>query len=522
MTEKPSYFDIITVDRSHARPLHAQVYDVIRRAILDGKLGAGVRLPSTRTVARDLGISRNTVIAAYEQLVAEGYLDSKTGSGTHIAALPQRPERQAGDRSKQGSAGKSSGRVQAGISRRGLHLSSALRHLPTYENPTFAPGLPAIDAFPLEKWARIVGRFSRQYSPQYCDYSHMTGLPEFRKAIIQHLGTARGVVADPGQVLVSSSAQAALDLLARLTTDPGDVAWIEDPGYLGARGALAGAGATIVPVPLDDRGLDIEAGRRQSPRSPKLIYVTPSHQCPTGGIMSLARRLELLEFAHRSGAWIIEDDYDSEFRYRGNPIASLQSLDRYGCVIYIGTFSKTMFPGLRIGYIVAPPDLAKSLEVAVCHTGQTVSKLTQAAISEFIQSGYFAEHLRRMRNLYKERQRVFVSELNNRLSGQLTIQPSDTGIQLIARLRNHLDDRLVSETARRFNVVAPPLSRFFLRPCPTPGLFLGYAAVREEEILGGVRQLARAFEAMPPVARRRSGRLPRAGYRRTDAGSDTR
>jgi GntR family transcriptional regulator / MocR family aminotransferase len=502
LVEKLSFFDIISVDREDRRALHVQIYEAIRHAILDGKLRAGVRLPSTRTFASDLGIGRNTVIAAYEQLSDEGFLDCLTGSGTRVSALPELPPTgrntddggTIGEKKGQAIDKSNPPRARRGASRRGLTLSGAPRHLPTYENPTFAPGLPAIQEFPLTQWARIVGRCARHFSPQHYDYSHMAGMPDFRRAVVQHLGTARGVVAEPDQIIVLTSAQAALDLLTRMTLDPGDVAWIEDPGYLGARAALIGAGASIVGVPLDDEGLDVAAGQLQSEKPPKLIYVTPSHQCPTGATMSLSRRFELLEFARRSGAWIIEDDYDSEFRYRGNPIASLQGLDRSGCVIYMGTFSKTMFPGLRIGYLVAPPDLARKLEVSLSHTGQAVPKLLQAAVSEFIREGYFAEHVRRMRRLYEERQRIFVSELRLQLSDRLSVQPSDTGIQLIAYLRDCIDDRQISTTAKRFNIVAPPTSRFFLNPQSKPGLFLGYAATAEERIARGVRELARAFE----------------------------
>jgi GntR family transcriptional regulator/MocR family aminotransferase len=506
LTEKLSFFDIIAVDRHSARALHAQVCEAIRHAILGGKLRAGVRLPSTRRLASDLGIGRNTVIAAYEQLTVEGYLDALTGSGTRVSMLPQFAPAVSDNKRREATSKRDPVASRPGISRRGLKLGGAPRYLPTYENPTFAPGLPAIEEFRLTQWARIVGRHARRYSPQYCDYSQMAGIPELRRAIVQHLGTARGVVAEPEQIIVLASAQAALDLLTRMTLDPGDVAWIEDPGYLGARAALISAGASILPVPLDREGLDIAVGTSQASKPPKLIYVTPSHQCPTGITMSLPRRLELLELARVSGAWIIEDDYDSEFRYRGDPIASLQGLDRLGCVIYMGTFSKTMFPGLRIGYLVAPLQLVKSVEVAVCHTGQAASKLLQSAVSEFIEGGHFAEHLRRMRRLYEERQSILISELRDQLSDRLLVQRSNTGIQLVAYLRDQANDQQVFLAAKEFNIVAPPISRFFLGSCMTPGLFLGFAATREERIPKGVKELARVFNDPKPT-RHRNARL---------------
>jgi GntR family transcriptional regulator/MocR family aminotransferase len=507
VTEKLSFFDNVSVDHRSPRPLHMQVYDAIRCAILDGQLRAGLRLPSTRTFASELGISRNTMVAAYEQLTSEGYLESLVGSGTRVSTF--RPVVASVSTKTDADVKKNDKfeRRSSGISDQGKRFMNTPRHLPTYEKPTFAPGLPAIEEFPRGQWARIVGRYARQFSPQYCDYSHLAGVPEFRRVIVQHLGTARGVVADPEQIIVLASAQSALDLVTRLTLDPGDVAWIEDPGYVGARAALTGAGASILPVPLDDNGIDIALAKRRTSKPPKLVYVTPSHQCPTGITMSLARRFELLELARSWGAWIIEDDYDSEFRYRGNPIPSLQSLDRFGCVIYAGTFSKTMFPGLRIGYLVAPPALAKSFEVALCHTGQSVPKLLQVAVSDFIHEGHFAEHVRRMRRLYHERQRILVSELNNHLSDHLQTQPSNTGIQLVAYLKDCADDNRISATAKQLNVVAPPISRFFLGARATPGLFLGYAATREEQIPKGVKQLARAFD----IRKRTGSKRPLAG-----------
>jgi GntR family transcriptional regulator / MocR family aminotransferase len=492
MTEKLHFFDIMAVDPKDQRPLYAQVYGAIRRAILDGMLRPGMRLPSTRALAGDLNIARNTVITAFEQLTAEGYVETLTGSGTRVARLPQtifaRNRRRVEDGTK--------GRIARArrLSLRGRGLGLAPRYLPTYEHPTFAPGLPSIEEFPQRHWARILGRCARQSQPCYCDYSHMGGLRELRAAIVDHLGAARGVKAEPAQIIVLASAQAALDIVTRLTLDPGEVAWIENPGYLGARAAFLNAGASLHPIPMDAQGIDIAYGRSQNAKSPKLIYTTPSHQCPTGTTMSLTRRLELLEYAYRAGSWIIEDDYDSEFRYRGSPIASLQGLDREGCVIYMGTFSKTMFPGLRIGYVVAPLSLVDALEVAVCHTGQAAPKLLQAALAIFLVEGHFAEHVRRMRRVYAERQRIFISELHGQLSGRLTVQRSDTGIQLIGYLEASVDDRQATAAAERLKIAAPPLSRFYLGEAARPGLFLGYAATREDRIAAGVRELARALD----------------------------
>ena len=491
MAEKLIFFDTIVVDENSRRPLYAQVYSTIRHAILGGKLRPGTKLPSTRALAHELGVGRNTVITAFEQLKAEGFVETATGSGTHVAVL-----RDIAPAQKRGSVialSKKPGAVRH-LSRRGNRISAVARQLPTYENPTFAPGLPAIERFPQHQWARILGRCARHAAARDFDYSHMAGIPELRRAIVEHLGAARGVQADPRQVIVLSSAQAALDLAARLTLDVGDVAWIEDPGYLGARGAFVAAGAKLLPISVDAEGLDVEAAISRKSAPPKLIYVTPSHQCPTGVTLSLVRRLGLIEFARQTGAWIIEDDYDSEFRYRGNPISSLQGLDREGCVMYMGTFSKTMLPGIRVGYLVVPESLIHAFEVAVCHTGQAVSKVLQRALAEFLEEGHFAEHTRQMRRLYAERQFILISEINRQLSRWLTVQSSDTGIQLVTYFDSTVDDREVSALARELDIVAVPLSRFFLGKVPQPGLFLGYAATSEERIVWGIAELARAIE----------------------------
>jgi GntR family transcriptional regulator/MocR family aminotransferase len=482
---------MLSLERTGTVALHRQLYGALREAILAGRLPPGTRLPSTRTLASDLGAARNTVVGAFEQLAAEGYVQARVGDGTRVAAVlpetllharrahvPQAPSASAPD-----------------LSRRGRALVAARRPLPDVARRAFQPGLPALDEFPREIWARLVARRSRVPARGSLGYGHPAGLPSLRQAIAAYVGAARGVACDADQVIVVAGAQAGLDLACRLLLDAGDVAWIEEPGYLGARGALLGAGAHLLPVPVDGEGIDVEAGRRAG-RPARLVYVTPSHQFPLGVTMSLGRRLALLAWAAEAGAWILEDDYDSEYRYAGRPIAAMQGLDPAGRVVYAGTFSKTMFPALRAGYLVVPPALVDAFGAAVRVTGHQVPAAEQAALGDFIAEGHFAAHVRRMRALYAARREHLVAALRRRLSGLLAVVPSEGGMQLAATLPRGADDAAASRAADAAGIVAPPLSMYHLGTRPRRGLHLGYASVREREIGPSVDRLARALESV--------------------------
>ncbi|HJW70450.1 MAG TPA: PLP-dependent aminotransferase family protein, partial [Candidatus Binatia bacterium] len=319
------------------------------------------------------------------------------------------------------------------------------------------------------------------------------GLPVLREAIAAYLGPARGVACDPSQVIVVAGSQAGLDLSCRLLLDAGDPAWIEEPGYLGARGALLAAGARLVPVPIDAEGIDVDAGASTS-RGTRLVYVTPSHQFPLGVTMSLARRLKLLAWAAQAGAWVLEDDFDSEFRYAGRPVAAMQGLDAAGRVVYLGTFSKTLFPALRVGYLVVPAALVDAFTVAVRLTGHQVATDLQAALADFIVEGHFAAHVRRMRALYAARQDRLVRALRRRLDGLLAVDARDGGMQVAGMLRPDADDAAASRAANAEDVIAPPLSLYHVGLPVRRGLHLGYAGVPEREITTGVERLARALE----------------------------
>ncbi|AGA28919.1 MocR-like pyridoxine biosynthesis transcription factor PdxR [Singulisphaera acidiphila] len=481
----------IPLDASSAAPLFRQLYDGLRGAILSGSLKPGGRLPASRTLAGDLGVSRNTVTTAYDQLLAEGYLEGKVGAGTYVtrtlpedALLVRRGQARGDDRTGQ------PGR----LSRRGTLLATTPAWVVrgAADPKPFRPGVPAMDTLPLDAWATLAARHWRRSTGHLLGYGDPAGYGPLREAIAAHLGTARGVVCEAGQVVIVAGTQQAIDLATRLLLDPGDPAWIEDPGFVGARGAVVGAGARLVPVPVDGDGMVVSAGVARCPEA-RLAYVTPSHQYPLGVAMTLARRLELLCWAHRAGAWILEDDYDSEFRYTGRPLASLQGLDQQGRVVYMGTFSKVLFPALRLSYLVAPPGLVNAFVAALALAGGPPPLHTQAVLADFFTEGHFLRHIRRMRALYAERQEALVRAAKAELCGLLEVVPSETGLQVMSWLDEGINDRAASRWADAAGVVAPPLSSYTLEPSSRQGLLLGYAAHSPRQIREGMRRLATAL-----------------------------
>ncbi|MGH7893524.1 MAG: PLP-dependent aminotransferase family protein [Candidatus Binatia bacterium] len=498
MASGPVILGTLSLDRRAAIPLQAQLYRALREGVLSGRLPPGTRLPASRVLARDLHVARNTVVAVFEQLASEGYFESRVGSGTRVATI--RPEVLLHARS-------ASPRVTIDgtrpvLSRRGQALADVRRGSADADVCAFQVGLPAVDAFPIETWARLLTRRARTPTRGSLTYQYAAGHPALREAIATYLGAARGVVCRPSQVIVVAGAQAGLDLACRLLIDPGDPAWIEEPGYLGARGALLAADARLVPVPVDADGLDAEAGARLSPAA-KLVYASPSHQLPLGVTMSLPRRLALIDWAARSGAWILEDDYDSEYRYGGRPLSAMQGIDTSGRVIYVGTFSKTMFAALRVGYLVVPEALADAFAIAMRHTGHSTSVVVQAALADFIGEGHFTAHVRRMRTLYARRQSRLVHAARRRLDGLLTIAPSDAGMHLVGTLAPGIDDVAVASAARVGGVSVRPLSVHYLGPRRRHGLLLGYAGVPEREIDRGIERLAEVTAGAVDGARRR-------------------
>jgi len=368
---------LLQLDHKGEEPLYLQLYHAIRKAILGGQLSAGTQLPPTRVLATELAVSRTTVITAFEQLFAEGYLEARVGSGTFVASTL--PEEMLHAHAQQ---------VPLQPMKKPPRLSQRIQQMvrsplvPYFQAPpsrAFQPGLPALDAFPFEVWSKLAARRYQHPPFELLTYGDPAGYCPLREAIAQYLTTSRAVRCQPEQVLIVAGAQQAIDLTARTLLDEGDMVWVEDPGYPRARGILLGAGVKIISVPLDQEGLNVEAGKRLSERA-HMAYVTPSHQYPLGSTMSLARRLALLNWAQSVGAWILEDDYDSEFRYRGHPLASLQGLDTHGQVIYMGTFSKVLFPALRLGYLVLPLELVEPFITTRALCGRHSPTIEQAIV----------------------------------------------------------------------------------------------------------------------------------------------
>ena len=467
---------VIPIDRSAPTPLHRQVYAGFRDAILRGDLAAGQQVPSSRTLASELEISRFPVLDAYAQLLAEGYFESRVGSGTFVSAsLP---------------AARDSARhpVETTPSSRSTSRRSML--FPHYESHPWRGGWgafgvhqPAIDHFPQEVWAKLVTRHSRKGNI----YSvHPLGLAPFREAICAYLRTARAVHCEPDQIMVVSGSQQALDITARVLLDPGDTVWIEEPCYPLVRSLMLGSGCTVVPVPVDLEGLDVAAGRRLAPAA-RVAFVTPSHHYALGVTMSAARRFQLLEWARSASAWLVEDDYDSEFRFESMPIPSLQGLDTDARVIYIGTFSKVLRPSLRLGYIVIPPDLVDRFMSARHALDIFPPFLFQEVLTDFMHAGHFARHIRRMRALYKARRTALVTSLRAEFGDFFEIHGAEAGMHLTVTLPPGFQDVEIATRAAKEKLWLWPLSPCWTGPHPRQGFLLGFGNTPEDQMPAAVR-----------------------------------
>ena len=486
---------LIHIERHGPGGLQEQICEGIRRAIVDGVMRPGMRLPSSRALAEDLSVSRTTTLLAFDQLHAEGYLSSRHGSGTYVAEeLPD-----DGPSATPFRLPASGGRPP--MSRRGAALAEALpitRRLPGPAR-AFRIGVPALDAFPVRLWSRLASRRTTSVTSVQLDYGPPAGLVALREAIADHVQKSRGARCHAEQVYVVGGAQRGLDFICRLLLDPGTRAGMEEPGYPGAWTALTGAGASIVPLDVDAEGLRV-ARDITPPAGVRLAYVTPSHQFPLGVPMSLSRRRALLEWARAARAWVVEDDYDSEFLYGTAPVPCLQGLDPDGRVIYVGTFSKSVFPALRLGFVIAPPDLhARMLAARRSAADSQPPFLDQAVMADFMSGGHYARHLRRMRSVYRERLEALVAAAARFCAGALTVRPARTGLHAVADLRG-VDAAAVFEEAMARGVEVMPLSAYFHgRSRGGHALVLGFGAVGPEAVREGMRTLAAAIEA----ARRR-------------------
>jgi GntR family transcriptional regulator/MocR family aminotransferase len=488
MGKKSASYELALPDADPDLPAYQWLYGALRAEILAGRLRPGTRLPATRDLAHQHGLSRGTIVNAFDQLASEGYVEGSVGSGTYVSkVLPEKLLHVA--------PGKLASPATQKHRQRALsHYAQRSQNFAGYGNRAtraFRANLPALDLFPTTLWTRITTRCMRRLSMQNLIGSQPTGYMPLREAVVAYLASSRGVRCVPEQVVIVSGVQEALDLTGRLLLDPGDRVYVENPGYPGAVLTFQAFGAKVCAASADDEGIAV---RRLSSRGARLIYVTPAHQFPMGTTMSVARRLQLLEWARKAGAVIFEDDYDSEYRYSGRPIPALQGLDQSGSVLYAGSFSKVLFPALRLGYMVVPLDLVDRFKALLSLTVRHAPILEQMIVTEFITEGHFGRHLRRMREVYAERLSVLVEESRRRLAGLLKLSSVEAGLQTAGWLSGGLNAASVAAAAATRNVEVVPLSRFSFGSAVPEGLQLGFAAVDLPEIRRGVRELAAVCE----------------------------
>jgi len=477
----PGWADLYAwqLDRGSGTPLTRQIYMQVRAAVLSGALGPGTRVPSSREMASQLGVARTSVVAAYEHLLAEGYIESRRGSGTFISGeldgLASRP------------ATPRAAKRSAPIVTRAF--TDFERSAAQSEPRPFNTGRTLIDARTAETWRTLTHRAVRILGADALGYSDPAGLIELRQSICDYLRAARAVRCEPDQIIVTAGTQQAIDIAIRVLLEPGDDVWVEDPGYPLTYAQLELAKIKPHPIPVDAQGLLVSAGRRAAPRA-RAAFVTPSHQFPTGVALSMARRLELLAWARQSDAFIIEDDYTSEFRYSGPPLASLQGLDDTERVIYVGTLNKALFPGLRIGYAVVPRALMQAFIGARYLIDRQPPTLQQTVTAEFMQQGHFAAHIRRMRHLYREQRDALATTLQKRASDWLDVAVPDQGMHLVAYLRSGLSDINIEAAAQSEGIMVRAISRFYRRARPRAGLMLGFSGFPRQLIVPAAAKLA--------------------------------
>ena len=463
--------DLIGLESRHEAPLHRQLCDQIRELVLDGAIAPGSRLPSIRTFASELMVSRNTVVSALDQLSAEGLLESKRGAGIHVARFSARAN-------KRTNGGKGVERMPP-LSQRGELMASQPRVRTFPGHTAFHPGTPELAEFPFKTWSRLLTRRARFGGQDLFGYHYISGHPDLRKVIAGFLNTMRRVRCLPDQIVITTGGQAALDLLARMLISESDTVWMEEPGYLGARSAFLSAGARLWPLPVTRSGWQVPAHDAPPPR---IVYLTPSCQHPLGITMPVEQRLAIMEAAAAADAWIIEDDFDGEYTFRGQPLPAMQGLSDQSRVIYVGTFAKTLFPAMRLGFLVLPGDLAERVKPAINFTGQYAPLVLQAALADFIEQGFFFVHLNKMRRLYARRRASFLRLLGEQLGEWLDPIDGRTGIQVTSILRTPIDDRKVVDLAATLSVNLAPLSLYFVTEPSQAGLVMGYAGVDVSEM----------------------------------------
>ena len=477
-------------DPAHgALSLHARIQRAIRQLILDGALDVGRPLPASRALAQSLGVSRDTVEAAYSQLHAEGFIDRRVGSGSFVSERAQVPPRRG--TSQRAKLYRESPR----LSQRGAAIfqNGGVREALTPR--PFAPGVPETRSFPLQTWERLQRQVLKEHGTLALTHSHPQGVEALRRAIADYVNLERGACATPDRILVLTSSQQALSLCATVLLDAGDRVFIEDPAYHGARRAFDAAGLESVPVPLDAQGIRIES-LQNAAQPAKAIFLTPSHQFPTGATLALDRRLAIIEWAHRNQAWIIEDDYDSEFHYAGKPTACVQGLDAHDRTIYIGTFTKSMFPGLRIGYMVLPSQLVAPMTVARTLQDGHSASIPQLTLARFMEGGHFGSHVRAMRSVYAERRDALERLVCKHLADFVEPRVPDGGMQMPCVFVRDIPEREAIDTARRAGIDLLGLTPLHASSKHKAGFLMGFAAYAPKELEIAVKELANVLRAL--------------------------
>ncbi len=476
-----------SIERSSQVPIYRQLEASLRRLILQGSLTPGQKLPSTRDLCQELGVSRITVKSVYEQLVAEGYARARTGAGTFVA---QGLDFEASPNIRRRRQRNSDADVEISDRARAIMSSQAsVRH---GETEPFRPGIPALDLFPIKAWNKYLLDAMACEQRHHLSYGQLNGSSSLRDSIARHLNDARGMQVDPAQIVITSGAQQAFVMIAFVLLNKGDVVWYENPGHIAGRDVMQIMGANIAAVPVDNEGLDIQFAIDNHP-NPAIIFTTPSHQQPLGTTMSLVRRLTLLNYAQQNNAWIIEDDYDSEFRYRGRPLPALSALDSERRVFYVGTFSKSMFAAIRTGYIVVPPGLVDSFAKAGNLLGHGSSAVVEHALSCFMDDGRFVEHIRKMRRVYRDRRDLLFECLMRDCQNNLDPQPTDAGMHIVAWLKNTVDDQTAYNALLTAGIESLPLSVYCTRPLERYGIVLGFCNAHERRIPDLVKRISRTL-----------------------------
>ncbi len=479
----------IQIDQNSARNISTQIYMGIRDIILTGGVVAGERLPASRTLAKELGVSRTTVINSLDRLMSEGLLEARSGAGTFVSDV-MNSERPAPST------------PAASVSNVGTFATPLLSHslkqalpnlalrtsLPS-EASSFVTGLPDLATFPMAQWARLMSKHWRGDRGEVMGYGHPFGQEELRRAIASHVNASRGIQCDPSQIFITAGAQQAFHLISSMLLNSGDKVWIENPGAIGARNSFISCGADLVPVEVDNQGISVADGLAKAPDF-RLAFVTPSHQQPLSVVMSLRRRFALLKAVDQANAWVVEDDYDSEFYFGGQPLPTLKSVDTIGRVIYVGTFSKTLFPSLRIGFILSPPGLVEYFEKLSASSLQGIPTSLQMTVADFMNEGHFATHVRRMRGIYAERYEALMEASTKHLSGLLDVQETQSGLHTVGYLDSRADEAEITKALLRKGITANGIGRHCIAPIKKKGLALGFGTVRPEAIHSCVRTLA--------------------------------